>query len=60
MVAKLGPLFYACWALYGLHFVWQARRLRLDDPQGALNLFKSNREAGLFLAIGFGLGLIRF
>jgi 4-hydroxybenzoate polyprenyltransferase len=59
-VARMGPLFYACWVLYGLHFAWQARRLRLDDPQGALELFKSNREAGLLLAIGFGLGLIRF
>ncbi len=42
-------------ALYALHFVWQVRRLRPDDPKLSLRLFKSNRDAGLILlaAIAF-------
>ena len=40
-------------ALMASHFVWQVARLDIDDPQGCLVLFKSNRDAGLilFLAI---------
>ena len=54
-VAGLGPVFYVGLALYALHFVWQVRRLRPDDPKLSLRLFKSNRDAGLILlaAIAF-------
>ena len=37
----------------------QAGRLRLDDPQGALRLFKSNWMAGLLLFAGLAAGAWR-
>jgi 4-hydroxybenzoate polyprenyltransferase len=49
MTAGLGPIFIAGLALYLLHLVWQARRVRIDDPVLALRLFKSNAQAGLIL-----------
>ena len=55
-LAHLGPLFYAAWVAYAAHLVWQARKVRTDDPAGALALFKSNRDAGLILMAGFILG----
>jgi 4-hydroxybenzoate polyprenyltransferase len=58
-VARLGPLFAPLLALYGLHLIRQARRLRIDDPAGALKLFKSNREAGLILFAAIVAGLWR-
>ena len=58
--AGLGPVFYGFWALFAVQLAWQARRLRLGDPAQALALFKSNRDAGLLLAIGFGLGVVRW
>ena len=53
----LGPLFYAIAALYAVWLLRQPLRLRLDDPLGALALFKSNTGAGflLFAAIVAGL-----
>ena len=41
---------------YGLHLAWQAARLRLDNPAGALRLFKSNAWAGLVLFAGIVAG----
>ena len=35
-----------------LHLAWQLRRLDIDDPDGCLRLFRSNRDAGLVLAGG--------
>ncbi len=58
-VADLGPLFLPFAGLYALHLSWQASRLRLDDPAGALRLFRSNREAGLILFAGLVAGLWR-
>ena len=43
---------------YGAHLAWQVRRLKADDPARALRLFKSNREAGLILLAGIGLGAL--
>lgn len=54
--ARSGPLAYAAWLAYAAHLAWQARRLRLDDPQGALRLFRSNRDAGLILFAACALG----
>ena len=56
-VGDLGPLFLPLAALFAAHLSRQAARLRLDDPAGALVLFKSNRLAGfvLFLALVAGL-----
>ncbi|MCA6297849.1 MAG: 4-hydroxybenzoate octaprenyltransferase [Phenylobacterium sp.] len=60
--ARLGPLFLPLAAGYGLHLSRQAARLDLDDPAGALDLFRSNAVAGLILfaalvAGQFGQGL---
>jgi 4-hydroxybenzoate polyprenyltransferase len=57
VAAGLGPLFMPLAALLAIHFIWQAASLRLDDPQGALKLFKSNREAGLILLFAIVAGL---
>ena len=56
--AGLGPLFYAALAGYAAQLAWQVRRLRPDDPAGALHLFKSNRDAGLILLAALLLGVV--
>ena len=58
-ISNLGPLAYAGLAAYGLHLLRQSRRLRIDDPAGALVLFKSNREAGLILLAALVVGAWR-
>ena len=40
---------------FGLHLVWQLRRLDIDDPDGCLALFRANRDAGLLLAAALAL-----
>ena len=52
----LGPLFLPPAALFGLHLSHQAAKVRLDDPQGALTLFKSNAVAGLALFLALAAG----
>ncbi len=47
--AHLGPWFLLPAGLYAGHLGWQALRLRLGDPAGALRLFKSNAVAGVIL-----------
>jgi 4-hydroxybenzoate polyprenyltransferase len=42
-------------AFMAIHLRWQLRRLRADDPAGALRLFQSNRDAGLILTAGMVL-----
>ena len=42
------PAWFA-WLLFAGHLARQASRVRLDDPAGALRVFRSNREAGLIL-----------
>jgi len=54
--AHLGPLVWPFLILYALHFLWQVRRLRVDDGPLALKLFKANREAGLILFLGLVAG----
>jgi 4-hydroxybenzoate polyprenyltransferase len=56
-VGGLGPLFLPFAGLYALHLSRQARTLKVDDPIGALRLFKSNRDAGLILFVGLVAGL---
>jgi 4-hydroxybenzoate polyprenyltransferase len=41
-----------------LHLAWQLRRLDIDDPALCLNLFRSNREAGLIAAGGLVLAAL--
>ena len=38
------------WA-FGWHMVWQMRRLDVDDPTSCMLAFRSNRDAGLILAL---------
>ena len=52
----LGPLFLPPAALFGLHLSNQAAKVRLEDPVGALALFKSNPVAGLALFLALAAG----
>jgi len=45
------------WA-FGWHLAWQLRRLDIDDPDKCLALFRSNRDAGLLIALGLALTAI--
>ena len=54
--AGLGPIFAVGALAYAGHLAWQVRRLKADDPAMALNLFKSNLEAGLILLAAIMLG----
>jgi 4-hydroxybenzoate polyprenyltransferase len=36
---------------FGWHLRWQLARLDIDDPENCLRLFRSNRDAGLILAL---------
>jgi len=56
-VGGLGPLFLPLAALVAVHLSRQAARVRIDDPVGALALFKSNAQVGfvLFLALTAGM-----
>jgi 4-hydroxybenzoate polyprenyltransferase len=56
-VGGLGPLFLPLAALVAVHLSRQAVRVRIDDPVGALALFKSNAQVGfvLFLALAAGM-----
>ena len=55
----LGPLFYPPAAVYGMMLSRQAQRLRMDDPAGALALFKANTWAGVVLFVALVAGLWR-
>ena len=48
---QVRPQLLALAALFpiGLHLIWQAARLRTDDPADALATFRSNRFAGLLM-----------
>ncbi len=52
LVAQLGVLAFAG------HLAWQVRQLRTDDPALALRLFRSNRDAGLLLFLGWAVAAI--
>ena len=55
--AGLGPLFYPPAAVFGMMLSRQAQRLRMDDPAGALALFKSNTWAGVVLFVALVAGM---
>lgn len=57
--AGLGPLFYPPAAIFGMMLSQQAQRLRMDDPAGALALFKSNTWAGVVLFVALVAGMWR-
>ncbi|MGE0408041.1 MAG: 4-hydroxybenzoate octaprenyltransferase [Amphiplicatus sp.] len=48
-LSAFGAMYYAALAPAALHFLWQWRRLDIDNPSICLALFRSNREAGLLL-----------
>ncbi|MCK0151797.1 4-hydroxybenzoate octaprenyltransferase [Marivita sp. S6314] len=52
LVALAGP-----WAM-GWHMVWQLRRLKLDDGDLLVALFRSNRNAGLLPVLFFAIALL--
>ncbi len=58
-LGALGPLALPPLALFAWHLSRQAATLRLDDPMGALALFKSNTWAGVILVVALVAGLWR-
>ncbi len=55
VTAGLGNLFLVVVLGYGHHLLHQVRRLRPEDGDGALRLFRSNRNAGLWLFAAIAL-----
>jgi 4-hydroxybenzoate polyprenyltransferase len=56
VLGRLGPGFSILLVAFAVHLGVQARQVRVDDPQLALKLFKSNAGAGLILAAAFAAG----
>jgi 4-hydroxybenzoate polyprenyltransferase len=56
LTAGLSILFLPLFALYAVHLMWQASRVRTDAPMQALFLFKSNTFAGLVLFVAIAAG----
>ena len=52
----LGPWFFAGLLLPLAVLAWQAATIDIDDPAGCLRRFRSNREAGLLVALAILLG----
>jgi 4-hydroxybenzoate polyprenyltransferase len=48
-LTKFAPQGWPLLAAAALHLIWQASQVKRDDPQGALRLFKSNRDVGLLV-----------
>jgi 4-hydroxybenzoate polyprenyltransferase len=36
---------------FGLHMLWQLRKLDIDSPEVCMRLFRSNRDTGLIAAL---------
>ncbi|MGL4810283.1 MAG: 4-hydroxybenzoate octaprenyltransferase [Beijerinckiaceae bacterium] len=53
--ARVGLLSWLGLAAFAAHLAWQVRTLRQGDPQLALMLFRSNRNAGLLFFAGLTL-----
>jgi 4-hydroxybenzoate polyprenyltransferase len=58
-LAHLGWLFWPFAGAYALSLLRQPRRLKLDNPAGALKLFKSNALSGLLLFLAIVEGFWR-
>ena len=43
---------------FGWHLVWQLRRLDVDDPVECMVIFRSNRDAGLVVALFFAIAAL--
>ncbi len=66
VIVALGPLrapvplllgLLAAWG-FGLHLMWQLRRLDINDGDTCLHLFRSNRDAGLIASALLGLSAL--
>jgi 4-hydroxybenzoate polyprenyltransferase len=55
LLAGVGPVAYLGLAGFAAHLAWQVRRIDRNDAEGALRLFRSNRDAGLILFAGLSL-----
>lgn len=55
LTREAGPISFAGLAVFALHLAWQVWRIDRNDGEGALRLFRSNRDAGLllFVALSF-------
>ncbi len=47
----------AAWG-FGLHLMWQLKRLDINDGESCLHLFRSNRDAGLIASALLGLSAL--
>ena len=56
-IVALLMLIAGAWTM-GWHMVWQMRRLKLDDQDRLVSLFRSNRDAGLLPVLFFAVALI--
>ncbi|MDP3173810.1 MAG: 4-hydroxybenzoate octaprenyltransferase [Phenylobacterium sp.] len=54
--AALSPWFLIPALIAAAHLAWQAARVRVNDPRGALRLFKSNSLTGLIVFAAFVAG----
>jgi 4-hydroxybenzoate polyprenyltransferase len=52
IVLPAGGFAWLGWAGFSGHLLWQVRHIRRGDTQRALQLFRSNRDAGLILFAG--------
>ena len=43
---------------FGLHMLWQLRRLDIDRPEVCMRLFRANRDAGLIAALFLAVGAL--
>ncbi len=55
-ILKMVVMLAGPWAM-GWHLMWQLRRLKMDDNDRLLELFRSNRDAGLIPVLFFAAAL---
>ncbi|TVR09763.1 MAG: 4-hydroxybenzoate octaprenyltransferase [Salinarimonadaceae bacterium] len=58
LVEGAGPIAYGALALFAAHLAWQVVTLDREDGARALRLFRSNRDAGLVLFVGWSLAAL--
>ncbi len=52
------PGFYLVLVLVLAHFLWQVRKLDIDNPERCLTLFRANRSAGGFILLAIAAGAL--
>jgi 4-hydroxybenzoate polyprenyltransferase len=55
VLLPFGSFTWLGWAGFSGHLLWQVRHIRRGDTQRALQLFRSNRDAGLILFAGLAM-----